>query len=454
MVGAGPAATPATQTTDRWDTSYEWKIILLLAIVFGLVGLDRWVIPPLFAASMGQDLHMTPADLGDAVGVLGICWGCAAFLFGGLSDYLGRRKVLIPAIVVFSVLSIFTGTVNGLLGLLLVRGIMGVAEGPVASIGVAAAVEASHPKRRGINNGIFQCSFALFGLALAPIIATQLLRVTSWRHVFELVGIPGLIAAIFIGFVLREPAAIAAAQGLTHTRERPPLSKMFSHRNVGLAMLGLLCAMTGIFVLSAMMPNYLTGYLKLNPQQMGFVTSAIGFGGFIGQFSIPGLSDLWGRRLVSILTFAISAVFLYLFIRTGANSMGLLFGLLFVASWANFGALALIAGPLAAEAAPAGMIASVAGIVIGCGEIFGGGVAPGVAGHIATAYGLQYTLWFAMGGQLLGIVVSAFFKETAPRWAKLRTGEVSALDLHGAAATGSPSSKAGTAPGAPERAPL
>ena len=63
------------------------------------------------------------------------------------------------------------------------------------------------------------------------------------------------------------------------------------------------------------------------------------------------------------------------------------------------------------------------------GEIFGGGVAPVIAGNIAQTYGIQYTLFFAMGGQLLGIVLSLFFKETAPRLAKsAKTGEVSELD--------------------------
>jgi hypothetical protein len=115
------------------------------------------------------------------------------------------------------------------------------------------------------------------------------------------------------------------------------------------------------------------------------------------------------------MSFAVAAVFLYLFLQTGPESLPTLFGLLFVASMANFGALALIAGPIAAEAAPIGLMSSVAGIVIGAGEIFGGGIAPVIAGNLATTYGIQYTLFFAMGGQLLGIVLSLFFKETAPR---------------------------------------
>lgn len=429
MAIAASSSTGSPVDTSRWDTKYEFKAVLLLTLAFGLVGLDRWILPPLFAAQMGQDLGLTPADLGNLVGALGIAWGVSAVFMGGLSDVIGRRKVLVPAVVLFSVMSALSGMVTGLLSLMLIRIMMGVAEGAVAPTGVATAVEASHPKRRGLNNGLFQCSFALFGLAVAPILATQLLKVVSWHYVFMIVAIPGLIIAALLWFTIRDPVTVG---GGAEKAPRASFAQIFSHRNVALAMVGLLCAMSGIFVISAMMPSYLTGpqsYLHLTAEQMGFVTSAIGLGGFIGQFGVPGLSDRFGRRTVSLVSFAVAAVFLWLFLQTGADNQPLLFAFLFVASLANFGALALIAGPIAAEAAPLGLMSSVAGIVIGAGEIFGGGVAPVIAGNIAQNFGIQYTLWFAMGGQLLGILLSLFFKETAPRFAHTsKTGEVSELD--------------------------
>ena len=84
----------------------------------------------------------------------------------------------------------------------------------------------------------------------------------------------------------------------------------------------------------------------------------------------------------------LAAIFLYLFIHADASNLTVLFVLLFFAALFNFGALAIIAGPIAAEAAPLGLIASVAGLVIGVGEIFGGGVAPVIAGGIAKNYGV------------------------------------------------------------------
>src|SRR5690349_2675028 len=244
------------QDAKSWDTGYEWKIILVLSLTFGLVGLDRFILPTLFPFFM-EELKLTYADLGNLVGILAVFWGISAFAMGFLSDRVGRRKVLIPAVVIFSLMSAFSGMVGGLVSLLLIRAIMGLAEGPVASIGVAVAVEASHPKRRGMNNGIFQCMISLFGNAIGPIIATQLLLVTDWRTVFLLVGIPGLVMAAVMFFLVREPAHHAPAAA---TAVRPGVGDLFGHRNVPLAMLTLMCAMGGVFVMGAMMPNYLTDY--------------------------------------------------------------------------------------------------------------------------------------------------------------------------------------------------
>jgi sugar phosphate permease len=172
--------------------------------------------------------------------------------------------------------------------------------------------------------------------------------------------------------------------------------------------------MTCVFVLGAMVPNYLLDYLKLTPTQMGFVMSGLGFGGFVGQFVVPGLSDLVGRRVMAIVGFGGAALFVYLLKNAGANPP-VLFTLLFLVSFGCLGNIALITGPIATESAPAGLISSAIGMVVGAGEIFGGGVAPIIAGTVAQNYGIENILWVAMSGVLLGIVVAVCLLETAPR---------------------------------------
>jgi len=172
--------------------------------------------------------------------------------------------------------------------------------------------------------------------------------------------------------------------------------------------------MTCVFVLGAMVPNYLLDYLHLGPTQMGFVMSGLGFGGFVGQFSVPGLSDLFGRRVMAVGGFLGAAVFVYLLKNTGANPAAL-FTLLFLVSFCCLGNIALITGPISTESAPPGLISSAIGMVVGAGEIFGGGVAPIIAGTVAQRYGIQNILWVAMSGVVLGVIVSVFLRETAPR---------------------------------------
>lgn len=398
-----------TNSQAQWDTSYEWKAVTLLTLAFGLVGLDRWIIAPLFP-SMMQDLGLDYQALGNLIGALGLAWGVFAIVAGGLSDRLGRRKILVPAILGFSLLSGLSGFAQGLTSLIFIRALMGITEGSFCPTSFAATADASLPTRRGFNLGVQQSAFPLLGLALGPIIATQLLQVVNWRWVFVLVAVPGLILGLLMWRLIREPATI----GSNAKAERAPLSDLLKHPNVKLGMVALMCAMSGIFVLSAMVPNYLVDYLKLTTVQMGFVTSAIGFGGFLGQVVLPGASDLLGRKIVAVAGFVLGAAFLYAFMHVGANP-ALLFALLFVCCFFCFGLLGLITGPIAAEAAPRGLISSTAGVIIGTGEIFGGGIAPAIAGNVAQTYGIQHVLTMALVGLCAGVVVSLFLRETAPR---------------------------------------
>jgi MFS family permease len=237
---------------DNFDKSYEWKAVTLLGLGFGLVGLDRWLITPLFPAMMA-DLGLTYQHLGTIVGVLGLSWGFFSIVMGNVSDRIGRRKVLIPALIVFSLLSAVSGFTGGFASLLIIRTLMGVAEGSFCPTSVAATGEASHPKRRGFNQGLQQSLFALFGFGFAPIIATQLLEVVpSWCWVFVISAVPGLILAIFMYRVIREPKRPAISRPVEKAQpaESPRWRDMLRNRNVLVAMLSLLCAMSGVFVMA------------------------------------------------------------------------------------------------------------------------------------------------------------------------------------------------------------
>ncbi|CAG4913694.1 MFS transporter [Paraburkholderia gardini] len=410
-------------STGRHDRAYEFKTLFLLALGFGLVGLDRWMVAPLFPYMM-RDLGLNFQQLGNLIGVLAIAWGVWAIAIGPISDRIGCKRILVGTMIAFSLLSGFSGMATGYLSLLLIRGIMGVAEGAFTPASVAATGEASLPSRRGFNLGLQMSTFSLFGMGIAPILATQLLRVLpSWHWVFLVSALPGLIVAALIAKVLHDRPQRQETNLHVH-RPKTQWRAMFRSRNVIVAMLGMLCAMAGIFVIGAMVPSYLVAVLHLDTQSMGFVASALGWGGFIGSFALSGISDYIGRKAAAIGAFAGAAALLFLFARTGANPT-MLFVLLFGISMCSIGLLSLLSGPIATEAAPAGLIASTIGLVSGIGEIFGGGVAPAIAGYIAQNFGLPHVFDFALVGLVLGVFVTAALVETAPRrrYAAAASGE-------------------------------
>lgn len=394
----------------QWDKKYEWQSITLLALCFGLVGLDRWMIAPLFPVMM-KDLNLDYQDLGNIMGCLGLAWGFSALFAGRLSDKIGRKKVLIPSVIIFSLMTGLSGLAVGLYSLLFLRIMMGIAEGAFGPTSVALTAEASHPSRRGLNMGIQQSTFALLGIGLGPIIVTQLLNVVpSWHWVFLIMLIPGLILAYLLYKVIREPVHLTEV-----AKNKYGYKDVLQYKNIWVTMLCMCSVMTCIFVLGAIVPIYFTQYLQLDMLQMGFATSGIGFGAFAGQIIIPALSDYIGRKKACVIALVFAAILLYQFIGITNTSPLILFTLLFFIAFGANSTLCMMGGAIAVESVPKSLASTAVGLIIGVGEIFGGGVAPILAGWIAQSFGLQYTLWLAFAGLISCCIFSVFITETAPR---------------------------------------
>lgn len=402
-----------------WDTRYEFKAVLLLCLGFGLVGLDRFMILPMFPTLM-RELGLSYQDLGYVTGVLSVAWGIAGFFMGRLSDRIGRRKVVVGAMVAFSLLIGLSGLATGLLSLLAIRALMGLADGAYTPPSIVATIEASEPSRHGRNLGIQQMAAPLFGLGLGPIFVTQMLQVVDWRAIFVVVTLPGLVVGYLLHRTLRTPSAGSdAVHTATHDAGDHAWTDVFRYRNVLLNMGGMLCWLTCLIVTSAMLPSYLTDHLHLDLARMGFVLSAVGFGATAGTLVMPWLSDRLGRKPVVVGSALAALAALVLFTQVGADP-GTLFAVLFAVHFFNFANITLTVGPISTESVPVKLMATASGAVIGVGEIFGGGIALVIAGTVAGRFGIEHTLYLAIVAMAFGVLVGLGLRETAPAVLKRR----------------------------------
>ncbi|NVZ28802.1 MFS transporter [Pseudomonas gingeri] len=391
---------------------YERRMVLLLSLSFGLVGLDRFIILPLFPVIM-HDLHLDYQDLGFLSAALAFTWGFSALGAGYVIDRLGRKNALVLSIAVLSLLAGLSALASGLFGLVLLRALMGLCEGAFTPTSIIVTDEVSHPDRRGQNLGFQQALFPILGLCLGPLLAASLLELfDSWRTVFAIISLPGLLLAAYLWKVYR-PAPLSGQQRQARGNARNWLAA-FRSGNVSLNILIMFCILTCQFVLCAMLPSYLTDYLHLETLSMAVVISAIGIGGFIGQLIIPALSDRLGRRPVVMVSFMTSATLVGLLIICPAVT-GLLFLLLFLLSFFNFSLICMTVGPLTSESVPAALLPTATGIVVGFGEILGGGVSPAVAGYAATHFGLPSILYVALAGSVAGLLLSLCLRDSQAR---------------------------------------
>jgi MFS family permease len=399
----------ATLAPGSATARHEFKVVALLSAGLGLVGLDRFIFNPLFPL-IAKDLHLDYQDLGIISATLALCWGVASLFSGRLTDVVGCKRVLIPATVMFSLLAGFSGLAGGLASLMLIRGLMGFAEGAYLPASIVATVAASKPARIGLNVGLQQMAQPLVGLAIGPLIAVVLLHFVSWRWIFGLVAVPGMLLAIAFARVLLpdKPVAIQTAVG-----SQPSVFDALRYRNVIFNTLGMFCWLSCLVVLSAFMPNYLTDYLGLGIAAMGFVLAGIGVGSFSGMIALPALSDRIGCRRVIVAALALELVGLLILPHIGAEPFKLFTALMGI-TFLNAGIVSITVGPLTSESVPRHLAGAATGIVVGFGEIFGGAMAPAFAGFIAQRYGISHILQIATAAIALGfLVVTLGIKEPA-----------------------------------------
>jgi predicted MFS family arabinose efflux permease len=389
---------------------YENTLVAILFFTWGTVFLDRMA-PLYLAPYFAPEFHLGNAQIGTLASVLAITWAASTFFFGALSDRVGRRPVLIPAVFVFSALSWLTGMAHSFHQLLLIRALMGIAEGPTWSIMTALIEESSSAKRRGRNIGMVVSAAALVGLAAAPVLTTQVASRWGWRSAFFVAGIPGLLAGFLIWKFVKEPAPSGETK-----HGKPSLREYFSilrYRNIWLCCLGATGFMSWLFAMSVFAPLYITEVAHEPPTMAGFLLGASGLGSFFLGFLLPALSDRVGRKPVLLLMAALSALVPLAFLVPVLYVYPLLLAAIVFVANTGQGIASLIMVLVPTESVPAQFRATSIGLTTLVGEIMGATGAPLLAGALAEKHGLGLTMWLAAGGSAVIFLAALFLQAPA-----------------------------------------
>lgn len=174
--------------------------IILLVLYFGWIisYIDRTVIS-LAIVQIGADLTLDASKLGIVLSAFFMGYALMQIPGGWLADRFGSRKVIVAAVIAWSIFTALSGLAWSLTSLLLIRFLFGIGEGgyPAAS---TKAISDYFPKDKRTKAQSTMMSSNAFGAALAPILCAPLLVAFGWRNVFFIVGLLGIV--FIIAFLL------------------------------------------------------------------------------------------------------------------------------------------------------------------------------------------------------------------------------------------------------------
>lgn len=166
-------------------------------------------------ASLNQTVLSTalPTIVGELHGVNDMLWVITAFIlastitmpiYGKLSDVMGRKPLLIAAIVVFMIGSVIGGVASDMSTLITARVIQGLGGGGLLILSQAVIADVVPPRERGKYMGMMGGVFAIASVA-GPLLGGWFTEGPGWRWVFW-INIPlGLLALAGAAFFLKVP---------------------------------------------------------------------------------------------------------------------------------------------------------------------------------------------------------------------------------------------------------
>jgi MFS transporter, ACS family, hexuronate transporter len=188
----------------------RWRIAILVSAAIAISYLDRQTLPVAISA-IGKEIPLSNQQFSYLQSAFLLAY---AFMYAGggmLTDALGTRRGF-TIIMVFWSLSCASHSLATSFAMLAVsRFLLGIGEGggfPAASRAVA---EWFATGERATAMGIINAGTAIGGVAAPPLIAV-ILRYLSWRWVFLLTGIIGLVWTIWWRLSYFTPAANSAAR--------------------------------------------------------------------------------------------------------------------------------------------------------------------------------------------------------------------------------------------------
>lgn len=331
---------------------YHWFVLIVAALGWLFDTMDQQLFNLARMPAMKELLAVqgqTPAELKTLIDFYGplatsifmIGWATGGLIFGVLGDRVGRAKVMLWTILIYSACTGLSAFSVGFWDFAFYRFLTGLGVGGEFAVGVSLVAEVMPNRARPFALGLLQAlsavgniSAALMNIALGQVESSGGLQhlsfgetpIKAWRILFLIGTVPALLA-IFIRRNLKEPATWQAQHDASVGKQLGSFAELFGdprwRKN---AIVGLLLASSGIiglwgigfFSFELLSPVFRKHFESLGLAEnevngkvamwVGITSVMQNIGGFLGIYAYSHLTHIFGRKPAFAVSF-VAALF-------------------------------------------------------------------------------------------------------------------------------------------------
>src|SRR5437588_8480291 len=187
------------------EKRFQWNVALILFGVLFLGVSDTQLVAPLLPL-IALDLGTTPGHAGIIVTTYSLAAAAFALFVGPLSDRVGRKRVLVSGLALFTVASFLTYHVSTFNALVILRAMTGLAAGTLSTSALSFAGDYYPYDQRGRAMGILSMGYFVAFVIGVPAGALAAARL-GWHWVFACLAIgSALVFLIAVAGLPKDPS--------------------------------------------------------------------------------------------------------------------------------------------------------------------------------------------------------------------------------------------------------
>ncbi len=281
-------------SSAQFPARAAWTALALLTALNLLNYTDRYVLAgaqPL----VQRAFHVNDEQIGTLTFAFFIVYMLAAPLTGWLGDRFPRKPLIVAGALLWSVLTLSTALVHTFGELYLRHALVGIGEASFCIFAPALLSDYWPPEQRNRILTIFYLSLPI-GAALGYITGGTLGEAYGWRAPFYVSAVPGLVVAMLVWILLREPVR-GASESMAMKPDRATVTGLARNAAYWTATLGMAMMTFTLGGISVWMPTFLYRYGHHSLAGAGQVLGAITVvDGIVGTWLGGWLAQRWLRR--------------------------------------------------------------------------------------------------------------------------------------------------------------